>query len=77
MKPLLTDKCPFANLPETGRDRWGDILDIEKMKQCVWVRCELLAVIEFLELTEGDRLRHAKFVTLRDDKSPREVVKEG
>ena len=33
--------------------------------------------IEFLEWTEGDRLRHSKFVALRDDKNPREVVKEG
>jgi DNA ligase D-like protein (predicted ligase) len=76
LKPLVTDKCPFVNLPETGRARWGEILDEEKMKKCVWVRPKLVAVIEFLEWTEGDRLRHSKFVGLRDDKSPREVVKE-
>jgi DNA ligase D-like protein (predicted ligase) len=76
LKPLITDKCPFVNLPETGRARWGEILDAEKMKQCVWVRPKLVAVIEFLEWTEGDRLRHSKFVALRDDKNPREVVKE-
>jgi bifunctional non-homologous end joining protein LigD len=35
-----------------------------------------VAVVEFLEWTEGDRLRHPKFVALRDDKEPREVVKE-
>jgi ATP-dependent DNA ligase len=72
VKPLITDKCPFVNLPETG----GEILDAEKVKQCVWVRPKLVAVIEFLEWTEGDRLRHSKFVGLRDDKNPREVVKE-
>lgn len=76
LKPLVTDKCPFVNLPETGRARWGEILDEEKMKKCVWVRPKLVAVIEFLEWTEGDRLRHSKFVALRDDKNPREVVKE-
>jgi DNA ligase D-like protein (predicted ligase) len=76
LKPLVTDKCPFVNLPETGRARWGEILDAEKMKKCVWVRPKLVAVIEFLEWTEGDRLRHSKFVALRDDKNPREVVKE-
>jgi DNA ligase D-like protein (predicted ligase) len=76
LKPLITDKCPFVNLPETGRARWGEILDAEKMKKCVWVRPKLVAVIEFLEWTEGDRLRHSKFVALRDDKNPREVVKE-
>ena len=36
----------------------------------------LETVVEFLEWTEGDRLRHSKFVALRDDKNPREVVKE-
>ena len=35
LKPLVTDKCPFVNLPETGRARWGEILDEEKMKKCV------------------------------------------
>jgi bifunctional non-homologous end joining protein LigD len=76
LKPLVTDKCPFVNLPETGRARWGEILDAEKMKKCVWVRPKLVAVIEFLEWTEADRLRHSKFVALREDKNPREVVKE-
>jgi DNA ligase D-like protein (predicted ligase) len=76
LKPLITDKCPFVNVPETGRTRWGEILDAEKMKECVWVRPELVAVVEFLEWTEGDRLRHCKFVALREDKNPREVVKE-
>jgi bifunctional non-homologous end joining protein LigD len=32
--------------------------------------------IEFLEWTDGDRLRHSKFVRLREDKDPRSVVKE-
>ena len=45
-------------------------------KAALWVRPKFVAVIEFLEWTEGDRLRHSKFVGLRDDKSPREVAKE-
>jgi DNA ligase D-like protein (predicted ligase) len=76
LKPIIIDRCPFVNLPETGRARWGEILDAEKMKKCVWVRPKLVAVIEFLEWTEGDRLRHSKFMGLREDKAPREVVKE-
>jgi DNA ligase D-like protein (predicted ligase) len=76
LKPLTIDRCPFVNLPETGRARWGEILDAEKMKKCVWVRATLVAAIEFLEWTEGDRLRHSKFIALRDDKDPREVIKE-
>ena len=41
-----------------------------------WVRPVLVAQIEFLEWTEGDHLRHAKFVRLRDDKDARAAVKE-
>ena len=66
LKPFITARCPFVNLPEMGRARWGEILDAGKMKRCVWVRPELVAVIEFLEWTEGDRLRHSKFVALRE-----------
>ena len=73
---MLVPDCPFVNLPETHKGRWGDGLTAEDMKKCVWVRPELVAQIEFLEWTEGDRLRHSKFVALRDDKEPRSLVKE-
>ena len=46
------------------------------MKKCIWVRPEVVAQIEFLEWTEGDHLRHAKFAGLRDDKDARSVIKE-
>jgi bifunctional non-homologous end joining protein LigD len=35
-----------------------------------------VAQIKFLEWTAGDRLRHSRFVGLRDDKNCREVAKE-
>ena len=40
------------------------------------VKPEAVAQIEFLEWTEADRLRHSKFAGLREDKSPRNVIKE-
>jgi len=76
LRPLVRVECPFVNLPETRQTRWGEALTAEKMKKCVWVNPELVAQIEFLEWTESDRLRHAKFVGLRDDKNPRSVIKE-
>jgi len=66
LRPLVIDKCPFANLPETGRSRWGENLTAEKMKQCVWVKPKLTARIEFLERTDAGRLRHSSFVGLKD-----------
>ena len=67
---------PFVNLPDKHKSRWGDELTAEKMKECIWLRPEAVAQIEFLEWTAGDRLRHSKFVGLRDDKDPRTIVKE-
>ena len=76
LRGLKTDECPFTNLPETRKARWGQAMTAEKMKECVWVRPELVAQIEFLEWTEADHLRHSKFVGLREDKDPRRVTKE-
>jgi DNA ligase D-like protein (predicted ligase) len=76
LKHLRTPKCPFANLPEPAAGRWAQGLTAEKMKECVWVRPEMVAEIQFLEWTGADHLRHTKFVGLRDDKDPSKVIKE-
>jgi DNA ligase D-like protein (predicted ligase) len=76
LRSLVIPQCPFVNLPETHRSRWGEGLTAEDMKKCVWTRPELVAQIEFLEWTESDHLRHSKFAGLREDKDPRCVVKE-
>jgi DNA ligase D-like protein (predicted ligase) len=76
LKSLVTPICPFVNLPETQRSRFGEELNAEKMKKAVWLRPEAVVQIEFLEWTAADRLRHSKFVGLREDKDARRVVKE-
>ncbi len=76
LKHLVTSTCPFVNLPETKKSRFGEELNAEKMKKAVWLRPEAVAQIEFLEWTDADRLRHSKFVGLREDKDARRVVKE-
>jgi len=50
--------------PKKSRGQWGESLNAETMKKCIWVRPKIVARIEFLERTEGERLRHAKFVGL-------------
>jgi len=76
LKDLEIPDCPFVNLPEKHRSRWGEGLTAEDMKKCVWLRPVLVAQIEFLEWTESDHLRHSKFVGLREDKDPKTVTKE-
>src|SRR2546421_6633700 len=76
IRSLVSPTMPFVNRPDTHKSRWGDELTAEKMKECVWLRPEAVAQVEFLEWTEADRLRHSKFAGLREDKSAPLVVKE-
>jgi DNA ligase D-like protein (predicted ligase) len=76
IKNLKTEKCPFVNLPEQSEGRWGQGLTAEKMKACVWVKTKVVVRIDFAEWTGADKLRHTKFIGLREDKDPRRVVRE-
>lgn len=76
IKHLKTTTCPFANLQEKTAGRWGEGLTAAKMKDCIWLRPETVARVDFLEWTGADHLRHTKFVALREDKDPRKVIKE-
>jgi len=68
-------ECPFANLPEARSGRWGVGLTAAKMKDCIWLKPELVAQVEFAEWTPDEHLRHAKFIALREDKKAlREVT---
>jgi ATP-dependent DNA ligase len=73
-KGLEIAACPFANLPEKKRTQWA--LTKEEMKNCQWLKPELVAQIEFAEWTPDGHLRHSKFVGLREDKKASEVVRE-
>lgn len=73
---LATDRCPFVNLPEKKGARRGEALTAEAMKKCRWLKPELVIQVEFADWTEANRLRHAKFAGLRDDKNPQEIVRE-
>jgi bifunctional non-homologous end joining protein LigD len=56
-QPLLTDKKPF-DFPE---------------KNITWVRPELVAEIEFAEITRDGSIRQGSFVALREDKAAQDV----
>jgi ATP-dependent DNA ligase len=46
------------------------------MGRCRRLASRLVAAVEFLEWTPERRLRHPRFVGLRVDKDPNEVVRE-
>lgn len=71
---LQTDTCPLTNLPEKKRTQWA--LTREEVKNCVSLKPELIAQIEFTEWTPDGHLRHSKFCGLREDKEPRLIIRD-
>jgi bifunctional non-homologous end joining protein LigD len=65
MRALKRSDPPFAN-PQGIKER-----DVS------WVEPKLVAEIGFTEWTRDGRLRHPRFLGLRDDKAASEVVREG
>ena len=61
------DELRTADPPFDGRVREGGAR---------WVRPALVAQIDFTEWTRDGMLRHARFLGLRDDKKPEDVVRE-
>ena len=51
-------------------------LTAKKMVDCRWLKPVLVAQFEFVEWTGENHLRHTRFMGLRDDKRPKEVVRE-
>jgi bifunctional non-homologous end joining protein LigD len=65
LRTLRRDDPPFTE-PRTIKER-----------HATWVEPSLVAQIGFTEWTRDGRLRHPRFLGLRDDKAASEVVREG
>src|ERR1019366_6540307 len=72
-----TTRRPFVDLPNsTGHSRWGEGITAEDMATLKWVKPKLVVEGAFVEWTDDGRLRHPKFVGLREDKPARDVIRE-
>jgi hypothetical protein len=49
-RTLVTDACPFVNLPEARSGRWGQGLTKAKMAQCQWLTTVLGQTVRVLGL---------------------------
>ncbi len=76
LKKHVIDECPFANLPEDRKSRWGEPMTAKKMESCTWLKPKLVCQVAFVEWTDGGKLRHCRFLGMRDDKAPAKVVRE-
>ena len=73
---LRAQSCPFVNLPEKSKGRWGLGITPAVMKRCHWVRPVLVAQFKFTEWTHDDQLRQPVFLGLRTDREPKDVFRE-
>ena len=51
-------------------------MSLESFAGAHWLRPELVAQIGFSEWTRDGKLRHPRYLGLRDDKPPQDVVRE-
>lgn len=63
LEPLITKKSPFAG-------------NVKALRDVTFVKPELVAEIKFLEVTPDGLLRAPVFLHLRDDKDPKECVRD-
>lgn len=72
LREMETDECPFAGGIEAVRSgRFG-----KPIRDPHWMRPELVARVEYREVTSVGRLRAPSFKGLRPDKSPEECLYE-
>jgi ATP-dependent DNA ligase len=64
LRQLESPTSPFANYKSPRRG-------------VHWVKPKLVAQVGFTEWTQDDKLRHPRFLGLREDKRPQDVVREG
>ena len=74
LQQLVTNRCPFTDLPEKRRTLYS--LTRDEMENCQWLKPLLVAQIDFQEWTPDGHLRHPSFVGLREDKDPETIVRE-
>ena len=76
LQKIPVERCPFFNLPASGRSRWDQGLTSAEMRRCKWVKPVMVCQIKFTEWTRDDRLRQPVFLGIREDKNANEVVRE-
>ena len=70
---LKIKTCPFSNLPQRNKGRWGQGLTADKMAECRWLKRQLVAQIEYADWTDVNHLCHSKFIAIRDDTPAKDV----
>ena len=70
------DDCPFADLPSKRGGQWVQGITPSMMRKMHWINPVLVTQIKFAEWTRDGKLRQPVFLGLREDKNPKDVVRD-
>src|SRR5882757_1051130 len=73
-KPLEQKTSPFTTVPDVNKP--SRFRPDPPAARAVWLKPELLCEVSFREMTEDGVMRHPSFEGMREDKNPKDVVKE-
>ena len=76
MRAEQRETCPFSDLPSKQNGEWVQGITPSMMRKMHWVNPKFVCQVKFAEWTRDLKLRQPVFLGLREDKSPREVVRE-
>ena len=74
MKPLVTDKCPFNEVPDYNKP--SRFRPDPPKAEVTWLKPKLVAEVTYRATTNDGSMRHPSFKGLRKDKSAKDVVRE-
>ena len=74
MKPLVTDKCPFNEVPDYNKP--SRFRPDPPKAEVTWLKPKLIADVTYRATTNDGSMRHPSFKGLREDKSTKDVVRE-
>src|SRR6266853_1269823 len=70
------DDCPFVELPLKQNGKWVQGITPSEMRKCTWIHPVFVCEIKFAEWTRDGKLRQPVFLGLREDKNPKDVVRD-
>ncbi len=70
------DECRFVDLPSKQGGQWVQGITPSMMREMHWVKPVFVAQIKFAEWTRDGKLRQPVFLGLREDKSPKDIVRD-
>lgn len=73
-EPLIQTKSPFTNTPDVNKP--SRFRPDPPHAEATWINPELTCEVTYREITSDGVMRHPSFKGMRDDKAPKDVVKE-